>query len=206
MAARASGFTRRVPVRDTEDETIGWVIFDGFAEVVNIEGSVYVPTDFYLRIPGKDDEPSLTISFTVRELAPMVSAVNLEAKPSGRRVLRKDFETLADKLHDWSDMAVKAVMRHGEQTETSLTLGARQLDKTEATRAASAGRKRAHRKINDAFLREVAQLYQDNTEAKSRYAAIMERFETEAEPTVARWIGLARKAGYLPKIVTKEQK
>lgn len=206
MAVKASGLTRRIPVRDEDGDTIGWVIFDGFAEVVNIEGSVYIPTDFYLRFPGADEQPSLTISFTVRDRAPMVSAVNMEAKPSGRRLLRKDFEIVADKLHEWSDMAVKAVMQHGEQTETSLTLGDRPIAATEATRAASVGRKRAHRKVNDAFLREVAKLYQDNTETKARYAAIMERFETDVEPTVARWIGLARKAGHLPKIETKGQK
>lgn len=191
------GLTRRIPVQSEGGEPVGWVIFDGLAEVVNLEGRVYIPAQFTLRFPGSEEQPSLTISYAVRDRAPVVTGVNVEAKPSGRRVLRKDFEIVAEKLHEWSDMAVKAVMQAGEETETSLSLGVGRLDSREANRAASVGRKRANRKINDAFLREVAKLYEDNAET-GRYAAIMERFNNDSEATVARWVGKARKRGFLP--------
>ena len=202
--ASVSG-TRRIPVEDDDGDTVGWVMFDAFVDFVNIDGSVYVPTEFLLRFPGDDEQPSLTISFTVRDGATAVSGVNLEAKPGGRRVQRADLEGLATVLHEWTDMAVKAVMRHGEATDDTLTVGGHPLQAREATRAASVGRKRAHRKVNDAFLREVAKLYQDGTDT-GRYSAIMERFGTDVEPTVARWVGLARKAGHLPPVTKKGSK
>ena len=197
MAARTMGFPRRIPVPGEDGETAGWVIFDGFQEPVNVEGSVYIPPEFALRFPGDTEQPSLTISYTVLDRAPIVTAVNVEAKPGGRRVLRKDFELVADKLHEWSDLAVKAVMRHGSETDTSLTLGG-PVDQRAAGRAAATGRKRANRKVTDALLREVAQLYEDNA-GTGRYAAIMERFD-RSEVTAARWVGLARKAGYIPPV------
>ncbi|MBU3749825.1 MAG: hypothetical protein FGM52_05140, partial [Mycobacterium sp.] len=144
MAVRRFSVTRRIPVVGEGGEAVGWVIFDGTAVPVNIEGRVYIPPNFTLRFPGSEDQPALTISYAVRDRAPIVTGVNVEAKPLGRRVLRKDFEIVAEKLHEWSDMAVKAVMQAGEETETSLSLGA--VDGREATRAASVGRKRANRK------------------------------------------------------------
>ena len=199
MASRVLSGTRRIAVEDDDGDTVGWVMFDAFADFVNIDGNAYVPTDFLLRFPGDDQQPSLTISFAVRDGATAVTGINFEAKPGGRRVQRADLEGLAKVFHEWTGMAVKAVMRHGENTDATATLGGRALQATEATRAASVGRKRAHRKVNDAFLREVAKLYHDGTET-GRYSAIMERFDTDVEATVARWVGLARKAGYLPPV------
>lgn len=198
MAARAIGMTRQLPVENEHGDIVGWVIFDGIGQFVNLEGRVYVPAQFTLRFPGSEEQPTLTISFSVRDRAPVVTGVNMEAKPQGRRVLRKDLEIAAEKLHEWSDMAIKAVMQAGAETETSLTLGTSPVDSREANRAASAGRKRANRRIDDAFLLEVAKVYQDNAET-GRYKAIMERFGTDSEPTVARWVGKARDKNFLPK-------
>lgn len=204
MATRASGLTRRIPVSDTDGDTVGWVMFDAFADVARIEGRVFVPVEFFLRFPGDSEQPSLLITFSVRDGAPMVTGVNIESKTDGRRVQRSDMEGVASALHEWSDLAVKAVMQYGEETESSLTLGSQPVSRVDSTRAASTGRKRANRKVNDAFLREVAKLYQDNAET-GRYAAIMERFGTDAESTAARWVGEARRSGYLPPVSKKSK-
>lgn len=205
MAPKVFSGTRRLPVEDGDGDTVGWVMFDAFADWVKIDGSVYLPTDFLLRLPGDDRQPSLTISYTVRDGAIAVSGTNLEAKPGGRQVQRADLEGLAESLHQWTDTAVKVVMRHGETTEDGLAVGGRKLEATQATRAASVGRKRANQKVTDAFLREVAALYNDNAHG-DRYAAIMERFGTDAEATVSGWIGKARKAEHLPPVPKKGKK
>ena len=205
MAPKAFSGTRRLPVEDDDGDTVGWVMFDAFADWAKIDGSVYVPTDFLLRLPGDDRQPSLTISYTVRDGAIAVSGTNLEAKPGGRQVQRADLEGLAKVLHQWTDTAVKVVMRHGEATDDGLAVGGRKLNATQVTRAASVGRKRANQKVDDAFLREVAALYNDAAHG-DRYAAIMERFGTDVEVTVAGWIGKARKAGHLTPVTKKGKK
>lgn len=204
MAPRSTGVTRRIPVRDTDGDTVGWVMFDAFADTTQIEGNVYVPIEFFLRFPGDTTQPALLITFTVRDGAPMVTGVNIEAKSDGRKVQRSDIELVAGKLHEWADIAVKAVMLHAEEVEGSLIVGSRRVSRAEAARAASTGRKRANRKVNDTLLREVAKLYQDSAET-GRYAAIRDRF-TCSEPTAARWVGLAREAGHLPPITNTKGK
>lgn len=196
MAPKLGGGIRRIPVIDVDGNQLGWVMFDLFADFVNIEGAVYIPVTFSLRFTGDEQQPSLLVSYTVTQGAPVVSGVTVETKPGGRPVQRADLERVAGNLHAWTDMAVKSVMRHGETADNSLTIGGQALQPMEKSRAASTGRKRANQKMNDGLLREVAAIYLDPA-PYGRYEAIQNHFDV-SEPTAARYVRLARESGFLP--------
>lgn len=188
---------RRIPVVDSEGDVVGWVISALVSDYTEIAPNVSVPTEFVLRFPGDVEQPALSISYSVSDGAPIVSAVSIEAKPGGRRVQRSDVETVAEHLGEFTDMATKAVMQHSEELDGGLTIGDKPLTATNKTRAGRIARKRSNQKVNDAMLREVAALYRENENTGGIYEAIRNRFG-KSEPTAARYVQLARDRGFLP--------
>ncbi|WP_375486903.1 hypothetical protein [uncultured Mycobacterium sp.] len=170
-------------------------MYETLQEFVKVE-DVYVPAEFYLRCPGDADQPSLLITFQVRDGAPVCTAVNLESKAQGRQVLSTDFETIRRKLNGWSEVAFKQVLHTGQESGGTRMIALGPVDPAAARTAYNAVQKRTRRKITDKKLKEVAALYRDNVD-DGPWQAIMDRFGV-SESTAGRYVLLARKAGYLP--------
>jgi hypothetical protein len=185
----------RMPVKDEADRTIGWVMWDSFGEVVEVDG-VLLPTEFFLRYPGSTDQPALQLTYGIRSGVPACTAINIESKRQGRQVLPKDLEIIKSELTNWSEVAITSVMHHADASDDSVIKAPAFVDDSTARKAYRAGQKRARRKVNEQLLDEVAALYRDNFEG-GVYRAIAERFDV-SETTAARYVGRARKAGLLP--------
>jgi hypothetical protein len=188
----------RVPVVDPDarSHVLGWVVYDMFEELVEVEG-VYIPAEFHLRLTGGSEQPSLHITFQVRDGAPFCAAVNLGAKPQGRQVLPVDFETLRNKLNHYSEVACTVAMLHVRQESGAVNaIALSRVDAAVARRAYSAARKRSRTRITDEVLSEVADLYRDSG-ADSAWQVIVDRYGV-SKSTAGRYVMLARKAGYLP--------
>jgi hypothetical protein len=188
--------TARIPVEDTDGHLIGWVMYEMLQDFVKVE-DVYVPAEFHLRLPGDADQPSLLITFQVRDGAPVCTAVNIEAKTEGHQVLPSDFEKLRNGLNGWSEVAFKQVMHTARQQsggEKAISLGS--VDPVVARKAYNTAQKRTRTKMTEKLLREVADLYRDNVD-EGPWRVIAERFGV-SESTAGRYVLLARQADHLP--------
>ena len=202
-----------IPVVDAKTHAVvGWVIHEVVQDWQKIRdwqkvGDVYVPAEYHLRLPGSaepsgEEQPSLLITFQVRDGAPVCTAVSIESTHGGRQVLAGDFKTLGRKLNKWREVAFKLVMNHGQGGEKALTIGP--VDRAVARKADNAAQKRARTKVTDKLLKEVANLYRDNVnDAPCR--TIRERYNV-SQSTAGRYVLLARKAGYLPPTKPEKKK
>jgi hypothetical protein len=182
--------TGRIPVHDDESGgLLGWVMWDEMGEFAEL-GEYVVPNTFYLRLPSSPAEPSLQLTFAIRDGASVCVAATLEAKPQGRELLPKDFNSVRRDLTTMSEQAFSCVVRASEQQFPGL------VDDAQARRAYQSGRARSRRKVTDELLREVAALYRDNI-GSGPWQAITERFKV-SRATAGRYVMLARQAGHLP--------
>jgi hypothetical protein len=182
------GLTMRVPVEDEDGGLLGWVVWDEVGEFAEL-GDYVVPATFYLRLPSSPTEPALQLTFAMRDGSPVCIAANVEAKAQGQ-VLPKDFDVIRRELNNWSEFAFSYVMRATQEHAPGF------VDDRTAHRAYRVGRNRTRRKVTDELLQEVAALYRDTVDS-GPWRAIAERFSV-SETTAGRYVGLARKAGYLP--------
>lgn len=181
--------TARVPVHDESDALLGWVMWDEVGEFAEL-GEYVVPATFYLRFPNAPGEPSLQLTFAVRDGKPVCTAATLESKPQGRELLPKDFNDVRRDLTSLSEQAFSGVAR------VSGVHFPGPVDDAAARRAYRSGRARSRRKVTDELLREVAALYRDNIDS-GPWRAITERFKV-SRATAGRYVMLARQAGHLP--------
>jgi hypothetical protein len=165
---------------------IWWDEVGEFAEL----GDYLVPAVFYLRLPSSATEPSLQLTFAIREGAPVCIDVALKAKAQGRQILPKDFKAVQSQLNDMSEFAFTYVMRASEEHMPGM------VDDRSARRAYQTGQTRSRRKVTDELLQQVAALYRDTIDS-GPWRAIAEA-DGVSETTAGRYILLARKAGHLP--------
>ncbi len=187
--------TTRIPIEDIDGHLVGWVVYEMLQDFVKVE-DVYVPAEYHLRCPGDAQQPSLLITFQVRDGAPVCTTVNIEAKNEGRQVLPRDFEIVRRKLNSWSEVAFKQVMHAGQESGGEKAISIGPVDPAVARKAYNAAQKRTRAKVTDKLLREAAELYRDNVD-EGAWRVIAERFSV-SESTAGRYVLLARKAGYLP--------
>jgi hypothetical protein len=188
----------RIPVVDPDapGHVLGWVMYDAFEELVEVEG-VHIPAEFHLRLTGGTEQPSLHITFQVHDGRPFCVAVNLGAKPQGRQVLPVDFETLRNKLNHYSEVASTTAMLHvRRESGAANAVALSRVGPPTARRAYRAAQKRSRTKVTDELLSEVAELYRDSG-PDSAWGAIADRYGV-SKSTAGRYVVLARKAGYLP--------
>ncbi len=182
--------TTRVPVHDEDSgDLLGWVTWNEVGEFAEL-GEYVVPATFYLRFPNAAGEPSLQLTFAVRDGAPVCTTATLESKVQGRELLSKDFDDVRRNLTSLTEQAFTGVMRVSEEHFPG------PIDDAVARRAYRSKRTDTRRKITDELLREVAALYRDNVDS-GPWSAIAERFKV-SRATVGRYVMLARQAGYLP--------
>jgi hypothetical protein len=192
----------RIDLVDEDGEVSGRVMFDLFAQFVLVDdkrgksaGAVYVPAVYRVQLFGGDQQPSLMLTYEIRGQKPVCVGTQLEAKPDGRQILRKDLDDVGDMFHDCAEIAFRAVLRYGEQDDRTLAIGGR-VDADTARQVSASARKRGKKDDPD-FLQEVAELYRDNVDS-GPWAAIEARFGC-AQSTAGRYVQWAREAGYLPK-------
>jgi hypothetical protein len=181
--------TVRIPVHDESDNLLGWVLWDEVGEFAEL-GEYVVPATFYLRFPNAPGEPSLQLTFAVRDGAPVCTAATLESKPQGRELLPKDFNDVRRNLPSVTEQAFRGVMRVSQEHFPG------PVDDATARRAYRSKRADTRRKITDELLREVAALYRDNLDS-GPWRAITERYKV-SRATAGRYVMLARQAGHLP--------
>jgi hypothetical protein len=179
----------RIPVHDESDNLLGWVLWDEVGEFAEL-GEYVVPATFYLRFPNAPGEPSLQLTFAVRDGAPVCTAATLESKPQGRELLPKDFNDVRRNLPSVTEQAFRGVMRVSQEHFPG------PVDDATARRAYRSKRADTRRKITDELLREVAALYRDNLDS-GPWRAITERYKV-SRATAGRYVMLARQAGHLP--------
>lgn len=183
------GLTMRLPIEDDDGGLLGWVLWDEMGEFAEL-GDYLVPATFYVRLPSSASEPSLQLTFTVRDGAPVCIDATLQAKTQGRQILPKDFKAIQRDLNNLSEFAFKCVMRASQEKMPGM------VDDRSARRAYRTGRNRARRKVTNELLQEVAALYRDTIDSGS-WRAIAQRYGV-SKTTAGRYILLARKEGYLP--------
>ena len=181
-----------IKVTNTDGQVVGVVVFDRLGQMVDVDGGVSVPAAYHLRFNGEDDQPSLLLSYAIRDGRPACVDMRLEGKPDGRDIKRKDFEIVTGRFHEYTEAAFRKVMHNSQRTDSTLTLSSPASD-SDARKASKAARN----KMTESLKQEVAQIYRDNFDDGPR-DAVMARFAV-SEPTAARYIQLAREAGYLPK-------
>jgi hypothetical protein len=185
----------RVPVRNKAGQTIGWVIWDEFGDLVDVNG-LHVPAEIHLRFPGAPEQPSLHATFGIRNGEPVCTAVSVEAKPHGDEVRPGDFDIVRRELANWSQAVITSVMQHNATGAGDTVNVPDFADAATAQKAYRESRRRVRRKVDEQLLTEVAALYRDNIDDKP-WKAIVDRFNV-SETTAARYVVQARKAGLLP--------
>ncbi len=164
-----------------------------------------MPVEFYLRLLGDVDQPSLQIKFEIRGGNVVCASIHLDAKPRGRDVIADDFEKVRRKLANWTEVTVKAVMQHQTDRDEFAIRAPDFVSQEEASAAfKSINKKQKRRKVTDRFLMEVADLYREFVD-DDPWQTIADQY-TVTKQTAARYIVQARKAGYLPKTTPGRKK
>jgi hypothetical protein len=187
----------RVPLEDNAGHLAGWVVWNDLDERVEVaDGSGTLPVEFHLNWPGTAEQPTVKVSFRVRDGYLECSGVSVDAKPGGPEVIRADVETVARMLKAWGYVAAFRALRgsHGE-------LPSDEADRPAQGAADKAPKKPKNRrprrlKITDDMLAEIARVYRDHLD-EGPWQAIQDRYGV-SESTAGRYVLLARKAGHLP--------
>lgn len=197
LPSRRSSMTMRRQVNDNAGHLVGWVIWESLAELVTVD-DVVVPAEYRLRLPGADDQPSVDITFQVRNGAPFCAGIHLDAKSAGREVRACDMEAITGRFSQWSRAAFTGAAKQMEPLDPPLQnwAGLSLAPADEAEPAYDRAPKR-RRRITDRLLAEVAELYRDNIDSESAWRAIRECYNV-SPTTAGRYVMMARQAGHLP--------
>ena len=105
-----AGLIAREPLWDVESNRIdGWVIWDELGEYVDI-GEAFVPASFHLRFRDNTAQPTLQLTFGVRDGVPACTGLSVESKDQVRAVMPKDLDVIRRELNNWTELAVTTVL------------------------------------------------------------------------------------------------
>lgn len=181
---------------DTAGHVVGSVTWDGMGRHVEVGADVYLPAAFELRCAGGADQPTLVVSFEVRNGTPECVGVELASKPKGRRTMPADLKTVAAKMNQWTEACSRVLMKPGKQlSEHERVIMWRAVGDRHGRQTFSGAQKKARAKITDEMLQEVAAVY--NANPHGAWQAICDRFGVTT-PTAGRYVQKARAAGHLP--------
>lgn len=151
-----------------------------------------------VEFPGVDGQPRLSMTIDSSTGVPRVSRLLIEQVEDGREVRTSDLRAV--ELANWIEAIVPAFMHRAEQTEDGgLAVVEEPFDQErhrEAVKGIRTVKRAERRKIDDAFLRRVAEIYKSDTLRPAD--AVQRAFPDVNRRTAYRYISLAREAGFLP--------
>jgi hypothetical protein len=173
--------------------TLGGVTNDAFPKLVEV-GGVVLPESFTAEVDAVDLPGVVTVRVRVHpKRGPVVEEITLTAR-SGRSVRPEDLYqvplvTVRDEV-----MARAPTYRYLRNQQGEVVGAAERRPGTAAAAVRAELRRHGYQRIDDAHLREVADVYQ----AASRHPtkAVADRFGVP-RPTAARWVMTARQQGFL---------
>lgn len=180
-----SGWKRRV------DLGIGHAEAD-MGDVVKV-GDRVVARLIHVDLPGRDELPRWEFTIDSSDGVPRVTRALFERVDGGREVEAKDFAAAQRRMPEWREAIVTAFRMQTVETEDGVTAYLVDLsdekDAWDLRSVLADARAADHRKINDALLRDVAQIY--NAQKRGGLKAVQAAYGVH-ERTAAKYVEAAR--------------
>jgi len=172
--------------------------------VIDLGDGFYLPEWFKVLMDDDEYPATVEIAGSVEDGQPVLVSVKVERRPSGPALSAGDLAAI--RVGDLFRLAATSVSYSARATQASPVwlgtvenvlarpvLGAADHVVDEAWRRLAP--RRTHR-VDDALLSEVATIYRENLGSGAPTEAVREK-KSVSHSTAARWVGLARKRGFL---------
>lgn len=178
-------------------DDLGWIDYDTLGPEVRV-GDRLLPQSADVCFPGAPDQPRLLMRLAVVDNVPQCRELTIESKDGGREVRTLDLRAVA--LEDWIEKlySLTATVVVDERPDGTMTgvVSWSDRDLRGTAKAIQHARAASRRKITDAFLGDVADIYRKNVDARP-VEAVRAAFGGSYR-TAAMYVQRARAAGLLP--------
>lgn len=181
-----------MPIVAPSGHQIGSMSWPLSAALVRV-GDVLLPERIDAELTGADGEPDVRLTVEFRGGAPGYTRVEMISKPSGRHILSKDVSIVRDRMNYWLH---EAILNSAAQRPGSTVHAPDWADGAATRTSVRDARPTVRRKITDALLRDVADIYRNHIAGKPVVA--VQLAYGVPHRTASRYAQLARAAGYLP--------
>ena len=186
-----SPITTRIPVHSQRNQLVGHLLYALNVKMAKLADGVAVPHEYQLVLAGLPSDPGVTISYRIVRGAPTITDVLIE----GANITPGVFDAIRRGLNNWTEFSLRTVMHAAQESDGGVVLSPGV--SADARKTAEKEVRRRNRKVNDALLDEVADVYRANVDNGTALAAIAEHFGV-APSTAGRYVFQARAAEKLP--------